>query len=188
MAVFLESSKRNEALYKKVDDFLGLIFDDTNTQDEENEFGEIIKKCFVTKKTKRASEGTTFVTDFEPLHIVPENGPAVLQDIQQGPENRFEFQTFKDMFNVSREMLDDAKWDKIASIAEKFKAAAEYSKAIVASAALTSTGRSYNYDGKPYKCSLYFDEPHFDTAHKGFKAGVKPKRTSSAIRWGRTAM
>lgn len=134
----------------------------------------VIEKLFYMDNSKNFSEKYTIETslgDFEP---VGENGAYPKTGIQEGFAKVIEPETWKSSFEVTQEMIEDAKIGKIKSRAKQFttsygRTREKYAAALIAA----GIGKTMEIKGHTYDVTCADRTPMFNAKHPSAIPGKK---------------
>ena len=134
----------------------------------------VIEKLFYMDNSKNFSEKYTIETslgDFEP---VGENGAYPKTGIQEGFAKVIEPETWKSSFEVTQEMIEDAKIGKIKSRAKQFttsygRTREKYAAALIAA----GIGKTMEIKGHTYDVTSADKTPMFNAKHPSAIPGKK---------------
>lgn len=134
----------------------------------------VIEKLFYMDNSKNFSEKYTIETslgDFEP---VGENGAYPKTGIQEGFAKVIEPETWKSSFEVTQEMIEDAKIGKIKSRAKQFttsygRTREKYAAALIAA----GIGKTMEIKGHTYDVTCADKTPMFNAKHPSAIPGKK---------------
>lgn len=161
--IFSQASGVNDSIFGKSQEPIKAIITE---QVEAFEAVSLIDKLFYMDKSKNFSEKYTIETslgDFEP---VGENGAYPKTGMQEGFSKIIEPETWKSSFEVTQEMIEDAKIGKIKGRAKQFTTSYNRTREKYAANLLAAgVGSSMKIKGKTYNVTCADGRPMFDKSH-----------------------
>lgn len=138
-----------------------------------------LKNIFDMKKSKNFAEKMTALSAMDDFEPVGENGGHPTSEFSEVFNKVIEHETFKKGFNISREMVDDAKFNLMKDRAIKFTQAYGRSRERFGAAALAGglTG-SFTFGGKTFDATCADGKALFSKSHPYF---FKPTKNQSNL-------
>jgi phage major head subunit gpT-like protein len=166
--VFSKASGVNESIYDNSQAPIKLIVE---KQIEAFEKESQVSKIFVEDTSTNYAEKYTYETSIGEFEAVGEGGAYPLTSMQEGYSKTLEPDTWKSSFEVTQEMIEDAKHGKIKQRASMFTLSYARTKEKFAASMLTGGFfSSITNNGRSFATTCADGEPLFDTAHP-FKPG-----------------
>ena len=104
--IFSESSGLNDSIYGKCQAPIRMFLE---KRGEEFERSSVLKNLFFMGKSGNYADMMTTMTAMSGFEPVGENGAYPLDGMQEGYQKLLKYQTWKDSFSVSKEMMEDGK-------------------------------------------------------------------------------
>ena len=104
--IFSESSGLNDSIYGKCQAPIRMFLE---KRGEEFERSSVLKNLFLMGKSGNYADMMTTMTAMSGFEPVGENGAYPLDGMQEGYQKLLKYQTWKDSFSVSKEMMEDGK-------------------------------------------------------------------------------
>ena len=104
--IFSESSNLNNSVYGNCQAPIKMFLEKRGEEFEQN---SVLKNLFLTGSTKNYGDVMTTLTAMSGFEPVGENGAYPLDGMQEGYQKFLKYQTWKDSFSVSKEMIEDGK-------------------------------------------------------------------------------
>lgn len=104
--VFSESSGLNDSIYGKCQAPIRMFLEKRGEEFEQN---SVLKNLFFMGKSGNYADMMTTMTAMSGFEPVGENGAYPLDGMQEGYQKLLKYQTWKDSFSVSKEMMEDGK-------------------------------------------------------------------------------
>ena len=169
---FSEGSGLNGSVYGDVQGPIRMFIEQRGEQFEQQ---SVLKNLFLMGKSQNFGDTFTGMTAMEGFKPVGENGAYPMDGMQEGFSKFMSYMTWKDKFEISKEMIEDAKlldlrkqpaafMTAYGRTREKFGAAL-YAGAIGGKSQITFAGASFDATGADGK-------PLFHTAHPSKVKGV----------------
>ena len=169
--IFSQASGVADSIFGKSQEPIKAIITE---QVESFEAVSLIDKLFYMDNSKNYSEKYTIETslgDFEP---VGENGAYPKTSIQEGFSKVIEPETWKSSFEVTQEMIEDAKIGKIKSRAKQFTTSYNRTREKYAANLIAAgIGKTMEIKGKTYDVTCADGTPMFSAAHPSAIKGKK---------------
>ena len=171
--IFSKASGLNDSIYGKSQEPILAIIEE---QVEAFQSQSCIKDVFVTEKTKNFAERFSTETALGNFSPVGEAGPYPENGWQEGYSTTLEPDTWKNSFEITMEMVEDAKHGKIKQRAGAFTLSYNRTREMFAAAILmggASSSIDFGAAGKTRKFStLAADgQPYFNTQHPSITGG-----------------
>lgn len=103
---FSEESRVNDSIYGNCQGAVKLFLEKRGEQFEQQ---SVIKDLFVMDTSENFGEMLTSMTAMDGFQPVGENGAYPIDGMQEGYSKMMRFETWKDSFSISQEMVEDAK-------------------------------------------------------------------------------
>ena len=104
--IFSESSGLNDSIYGKCQAPIRMFLEKRGEEFEQN---SVLKNLFFMGKSGNYADMMTTMTAMSGFEPVGENGAYPLDGMQEGYQKLLKYQTWKDSFSVSKEMMEDGK-------------------------------------------------------------------------------
>lgn len=104
--IFSESSGLNDSIYGKCQAPIRMFLEKRGEEFEQN---SVLKNLFFMGKSGNYADMMTTMTAMSGFEPVGENGAYPLDGVQEGYQKLLKYQTWKDSFSVSKEMMEDGK-------------------------------------------------------------------------------
>lgn len=104
--IFSESSGLNDSIYGKCQAPIRMFLEKRGEEFEQN---SMLKNLFFMGKSGNYADMMTTMTAMSGFEPVGENGAYPLDGMQEGYQKLLKYQTWKDSFSVSKEMMEDGK-------------------------------------------------------------------------------
>lgn len=104
--IFSESSGLNDSIYGKCQAPIRMFLEKRGEEFEQN---SVLKNLFLMGKSGNYADMMTTMTAMSGFEPVGENGAYPLDGMQEGYQKLLKYQTWKDSFSVSKEMMEDGK-------------------------------------------------------------------------------
>ena len=104
--IFSESSGLNDSIYGKCQAAIRMFLEKRGEEFEQN---SVLKNLFFMGKSGNYADMMTTMTAMSGFEPVGENGAYPLDGMQEGYQKLLKYQTWKDSFSVSKEMMEDGK-------------------------------------------------------------------------------
>ena len=104
--IFSESSGLNDSIYGKCQAPIRMFLEKRGEEFEQN---SVLKDLFFMGKSGNYADMMTTMTAMSGFEPVGENGAYPLDGMQEGYQKLLKYQTWKDSFSVSKEMMEDGK-------------------------------------------------------------------------------
>ena len=104
--IFSENSGLNDSVYGKCQAPIRMFLEKRGEEFEKN---SVLKSLFLMGKSGNYADMMTTMTAMSGFEPVGENGAYPLDGMQEGYQKLIKYQTWKDSFSVSREMMEDGK-------------------------------------------------------------------------------
>ena len=104
--IFSESSGLNDSIYGKCQAPIHMFLEKRGEEFEQN---SVLKNLFFMGKSGNYADMMTTMTAMSGFEPVGENGAYPLDGMQEGYQKLLKYQTWKDSFSVSKEMMEDGK-------------------------------------------------------------------------------
>ena len=104
--IFSESSGLNDSIYGKCQAPIRMFLEKRGEEFEQN---SVLKNLFFMGKSGNYADMMTTMTAMSGFEPVGENGAYPLDGMQEGYQKLLKYQTWKDWFSVSKEMMEDGK-------------------------------------------------------------------------------
>lgn len=104
--IFSESSGLNDSIYGKCQAPIRMFLEKRGEEFEQN---SVLKNLFFMGKSGNYADMMTTLTAMSGFEPVGENGAYPLDGMQEGYQKLLKYQTWKDSFSVSKEMMEDGK-------------------------------------------------------------------------------
>ena len=104
--IFSESSSLNNSVYGNCQAPIKMFLEKRGEEFEQN---SVLKNLFLTGSSKNYGDVMTTLTAMSGFEPVGENGAYPLDGMQEGYQKLLKYQTWKDSFSVSKEMIEDGK-------------------------------------------------------------------------------
>lgn len=104
--IFSESSSLNDSIYGKCQAPIRMFLEKRGEEFEQN---SVLKNLFFMGKSGNYADMMTTMTAMSGFEPVGENGAYPLDGMQEGYQKLLKYQTWKDSFSVSKEMMEDGK-------------------------------------------------------------------------------
>lgn len=104
--IFSESSGLNDSIYGKCQAPIRMFLEKRGEEFEQN---SVLKNLFFMGKSGNYADMMTTMTAMSGFEPVGENGAYPLDGMQEGYQKLLKYQTWKDSFGVSKEMMEDGK-------------------------------------------------------------------------------
>ena len=104
--IFSESSNLNNSVYGNCQAPIKMFLEKRGEEFEQN---SVLKNLFLTGSSKNYGDVMTTLTAMSGFEPVGENGAYPLDGMQEGYQKFLKYQTWKDSFSVSKEMIEDGK-------------------------------------------------------------------------------
>ena len=104
--IFSESSGLNDSIYGKCQAPIRMFLEKRGEEFEQN---SALKNLFFMGKSGNYADMMTTMTAMSGFEPVGENGAYPLDGMQEGYQKLLKYQTWKDSFSVSKEMMEDGK-------------------------------------------------------------------------------
>lgn len=104
--IFSEASGLNDSVYGKCQDPIRMFIEKRGEDFEKN---SVLKDLFLMGKSGNYADMMTTLTAMSGFEPVGENGAYPLDGMQEGYQKLLKYQTWKDSFSISREMMEDGK-------------------------------------------------------------------------------
>lgn len=163
--IFTQASNVNNSIYGKAAAPIRMCIEQKAEAFEEQ---SLLPKIFRMDTSTNWGERVTSVTAASGLKPVGENGATPKDTMTEGYPKTFEHMTWKDSFEITREMVDDTSMLDLRNRPQNFVTAAyrtreEFGAALVAGAMGGET--SINYKGMSFSVAGADGLPVFSTAH-----------------------
>ncbi len=169
--LFSQASGVNDSIFGKSQEPIRAIITE---QVESFQAVSLIDKLFYMDRSKNFSEKYTIETslgDFEP---VGENGAYPKTSMQEGYSKIIEPETWKSSFEVTQEMIEDAKIGKIKSRARQFTTSYNRTREKYAASLLAAgSGSTMKIGAKTYNITCADGKPMFSAEHPSKTRGAK---------------
>lgn len=104
--IFSQSSGLNDSIYGKCQAPIRMFLEKRGEEFEQN---SVLKNLFFMGKSGNYADMMTTMTAMSGFEPVGENGAYPLDGMQEGYQKLLKYQTWKDSFSVSKEMMEDGK-------------------------------------------------------------------------------
>ena len=104
--IFSERSGLNDSIYGKCQAPIRMFLEKRGEEFEQN---SVLKNLFFMGKSGNYADMMTTMTAMSGFEPVGENGAYPLDGMQEGYQKLLKYQTWKDSFSVSKEMMEDGK-------------------------------------------------------------------------------
>ena len=104
--IFSESSGLNDSIYGKCQAPIRMFLEKRGEEFEQN---SVLKNLFFMGKSGNYADMMTTMTAMSGFEPVGENGAYPLDGMQEGYQKLLKYQTWKDSFSISKEMMEDGK-------------------------------------------------------------------------------
>ena len=104
--IFSEASGLNDSVYGKCQAPIRMFLEKRGEDFEKN---SVLKNLFLMGKSGNYADMMTTMTAMSGFEPVGENGAYPLDGMQEGYQKLLKYQTWKDSFSVSKEMMEDGK-------------------------------------------------------------------------------
>ena len=104
--IFSESSSLNNSVYGNCQAPIKMFLEKRGEEFEQN---SVLKNLFLMGSSKNYGDVMTTLTAMSGFEPVGENGAYPLDGMQEGYQKLLKYQTWKDSFSVSKEMIEDGK-------------------------------------------------------------------------------
>ena len=104
--IFSESSGLNDSIYGKCQAPIRMFLEKRGEEFEQN---SVLENLFFMGKSGNYADMMTTMTAMSGFEPVGENGAYPLDGMQEGYQKLLKYQTWKDSFSVSKEMMEDGK-------------------------------------------------------------------------------
>ena len=104
--IFSESSNLNNSVYGNCQAPIKMFLEKRGEEFEQN---SVLKNLFLMGSSKNYGDVMTTLTAMSGFEPVGENGAYPLDGMQEGYQKFLKYQTWKDSFSVSKEMIEDGK-------------------------------------------------------------------------------
>ena len=104
--IFSESRGLNDSIYGKCQAPIRMFLEKRGEEFEQN---SVLKNLFFMGKSGNYADMMTTMTAMSGFEPVGENGAYPLDGMQEGYQKLLKYQTWKDSFSVSKEMMEDGK-------------------------------------------------------------------------------
>ena len=163
--IFAKSTGLQDSVYGKIQYPIRMFLEKRGEAFEQT---SMIKEMYQMGTSENFADALTSMTAMRGFEPVGENGAYPADGFQEGFQKVLEYETWKNSFSVSREMVDDAKVMNMRQAPEAFLAgyhrARERFGAALYAAAID--GQDYaNFGGKQFDVKAADGEPLFSTAH-----------------------
>lgn len=177
--VFAEGSGLNDTLFGKYQGPIRAIIERKAESFEQQSF---IDDLFAVEKSTSWGETFTSMTAMDGFQPVGENGEHPHDNMQEGYKKLIEPMTWKDQFNISREMVDDNKTIDLKKKPEEFVTGYYRTRELFAAAvyaAAISGKKEFTFRGMKFDVTGADGSPVFDTSHKNkVKGGTQSNKFS----------
>ena len=162
--IFSKGSGLNDSVFGKSQEPIRAIIEQGVEAFEQN---SLIKEIYNVEASKNFAERYTIETSLGDFQNVGENGAYPETSIQEGFSKVIEPATWKSRFEVTQEMIEDAKHSKIKSRANIFttsygRTREKYGASLLAG----GTAKSVSIDGVKYDTTSADGQPMFSQTHK----------------------
>ena len=174
--IFSESSGLNDSIYGKCQAPIRMFLE---KRGEEFERSSVLKNLFFMGKSGNYADMMTTMTAMSGFEPVGENGAYPLDGMQEGYQKLLKYQTWKDSFSVSKEMIEDGKLldmrKQPAAFMTSYKrtrelfGAALYGAAMMGNGSVTFKGVKFDLTGADGSSvsSVYADDYLTSLSHSG---------------------
>lgn len=169
--IFSEGSGLNDSIYGKSQAPIKALVEQNVEAFQEK---SMIDKVFYMDNTKNYAEKYTSETSIGDFEDVGENGAYPKTNMQEGYSKTIEPTTWKSSFEVTQEMLEDAKMGKIKSRANIFGTSYSRTREKFAADMLAGgVGAAVTIGGKKYDTTTADGVALFSAAHPSITRGAK---------------
>lgn len=169
--IFSEASGLNDSIFGKSQEPIRAVIQRGVESFEEM---SLVDKIFNMESTKNFAEKYTSETSLGDFEDVGENGAYPKTGMQEGWSKVIEPTTWKSSFEVTQEMIEDAKFGKIKSRAAVFTTSYNRTREKFAAGLLAgATGTTVTFNGKAYDTTSADGVAQFSTAHPSKTRGSK---------------
>lgn len=166
--VFSKISGHNNDVYGKSEYPIKMIIE---SKAEAYEKQSVLPLIYNMEKSRNFGEKLAYMTAMDDFTPVPEGGAFTLSDFQEGYSKTFEHVTWKNQFEVTREMLDDNKTIDLKNGAGKFIGSYGRTRErfgvrlLGAATALTATKATLTFGNMEFDANSADGVAQFCTAH-----------------------
>lgn len=169
--IFSEGSGLNDSIYGNSQAPIKSII---NANVEAFEQMSMIDKIFSVESSTNWAEKVTSETALGDFKDVGENGAYPITSMQEGYSKTIEMSTWKSRFEVTQEMIEDAKMGKIKTRANMFTTSFNRTREkFAASMVFGGTGTTIQFGGKKYSTSAADGKALFAPDHSSITKGYK---------------
>ena len=168
--IFSESSNLNNSVYGNCQAPIKMFLEKRGEEFEQN---SVLKNLFLTGSSKNYGDVMTTLTAMSGFEPVGENGAYPKTSMREGYSKTIEPATWKSSFEVTQEMVEDAKHGKIKSRAGIFTTSYGRTREKFAAALLAgATGKTVPIGRSVYDATSADGVPLFSTAHPSITGGA----------------
>ncbi len=164
--VFSEGSGVNDGVFGKCQAPIRMFLEQRGEQFEQQ---SVIKDLFVMGTSNNYADTLTSMTAMEGFQPVGENGPYPSDGMQQGYDKQIVYETWKNEFSVSQEMVEDAKLMDMrkqpAAFMTSYHRTREQFGACLFAGAINGNAK-VNFRGKYFDITTADGSNLFSTSHK----------------------
>lgn len=169
--VFSKASGVNDSIFGKSQEPIKAIIEERL---EAYQQGSVLDKVFVMEKSNNFAEKYVQETSLANFSPVGEGGAYPENSFQEGYSSVIEPDTWKNQFEVTQEMIEDAKMGKIKQRANQFTRAYNRSRESFGAAMLMGgVGTSVTFGGKKFATTCADGKALFSTTHPSKTKGTK---------------
>lgn len=170
--IFSEGSGLNDSVYGKCQYPIRMFLE---KRGEECERESLLKDLFLMGSSKNAGDVMTSMTAMSGFDPVGENGPYPSDGFQEGYRKFIEYETWKDSFRVSKELMEDSKLMDLKRQPAAFMASYQRTRELFGAALYAGAmggKKSIQYRGKSFDISCADGGSLFATNHKPKVSGA----------------
>lgn len=169
--IFAEGTGLNDSVYGKSQAPIKAMIEQSVESFQEQ---SMIDKIYYMDTTTHYAEKYTSETSMGNFEDVGENGPYPINSVQEGYSKTIEPTTWKNRFEVTQEMVEDANMGKIKSEANKFSLAYNRTREqFAADLLIGGMGTTVSFGKKKYDTTTADGKALFATDHPSKTQGTK---------------
>ena len=163
--IFSESSNLNNSVYGNCQAPIKMFLEKRGEEFEQN---SVLKNLFLMGSSKNYGDVMTTLTAMSGFEPVGENGAYPLDGMQEGYQKFLKYQTWKDSFSVSKEMIEDGKLLDMRKQPAAFMTSYNRTREMFGAALFGNAMKaqaSMQYKGKQFDLTTADGVTLFNTAH-----------------------
>lgn len=168
---FSEASGLNDSIYGRCQAPIRMFLE---SRGEAFEQTSVVNRLFLMGSSENYGDLMTSMTAMSGFEPVGENGAYPIDGMQEGYSKLLVYETWKDSFSVSREMIEDAKLmdmrrQPAAFMTSYYRTRERFGAALFGGA--IAGGKTVQYKGKHFDTTAADGQPLFSASHTGKVSG-----------------